>query len=58
MIVLKALMILQSMVLALAVYGAVSSERYAKGSLSVFDKVTVGFVVSVMCTLCVAVFTI
>lgn len=58
MIVLKALMILQSMVLALAVYGAVSSERYAKGGLSVFDKVTVGFVVSVMYTLCVAVFTI
>jgi len=57
-IVLKALMILQSMVLALAVYGAVSSERYAKGSLSVFDRGTVGFVVSVMCTLCVAVFTI
>lgn len=58
MIVLKALMILQSMALALAVYGAVSSERYAKGSLSVFDRATVGFAVSVICTLCVAVFTI
>lgn len=58
MIVLKALMVLQSMLMALAVYGAVSSERYAKCSLSVFDRVTVGFVVSVMCTLCVVVFTI
>lgn len=62
MILLKVLMVLQFMVLVLAIYGAassvVSSERCAKGSLSVFDKVTVGFVVSVMCALCVAVFTI